>query len=77
MPLTLVLHRDPSTGERMLQEKKHIVWFDTLFTTIPLLETLCELGIGAVGTVRTMRKSVRSNGIRRKQLCYCLMEKTF
>ena len=55
VPLTPVLHRDPSTGERMLQENKHIVSFDNLFTTIRLLETLRELGIGAAGTVRTMR----------------------
>ena len=53
VPLTLVLYRDPNTGERMLQENKHILWFDNLFPTIPLLETLCELGIGAAGTVRT------------------------
>lgn len=26
VPLTLVHHRDPSTGERMLPEKKHIVY---------------------------------------------------
>ena len=55
VPLTLGLHRDPDSGERMLKANKHILWFDNLFTTIPLLETLRELGIGAAGTVRTMR----------------------
>ena len=54
VPLILALHRDPNTGERLPPENKHILWFDNLFTTIPLLETLWELGIGAAGTVRTM-----------------------
>ncbi|KAG0641351.1 hypothetical protein HOY80DRAFT_1112950 [Tuber brumale] len=39
----------------MLEANKHILWFDNLFTTILLLETLREFGIGAAGTVRTLR----------------------
>lgn len=53
--LDLLLQEDASTGQRLYAPHKHIVWLDNLFTSVKLLERLRELGIGAVGTVRTTR----------------------
>ena len=48
VPATLLLRHE-------LEPNRHVVWFDNLFTTIPLLELLRSKGIGAAGTVRTTK----------------------
>ena len=53
--LNLLLQEDAETKERLYPPHQHIVWLDNLFTTIKLLLRLREEGIGAAGTVRTIR----------------------
>lgn len=51
--MDFLTQEDPETGQRLYQPNMHTVWLDNLFTSVKLLQELCRLGIGGVGTVRT------------------------
>ena len=53
--LNLLLQEDVETKERLYPPRQHVVWLNNLFTSIKLLQRLCEEGIGAAGTVRTVK----------------------
>ena len=53
--LDLLLQEDVETKERLYTPRQHVVWLDNLFTSIKLLQRLREEGIGAAGTVRTVK----------------------
>ena len=53
--LNLLLQRDDFTDKPLYPPNKHMVWLNNLFTSIKLLSWLWEVGISALGTVRTTK----------------------
>lgn len=53
--LDLLLQEDADSRTRLYPPHEHIVWLDNLFTSVRLLQRLRAEGIGAVGTVRTVK----------------------
>ena len=53
--LNLLLQEDVNTKTRLYPPYKYIVWLNNLFTSVRLLQRLQAEGIGAAGTIRTVR----------------------